>query len=249
MEYYFLTYYLIYLKTLFIVLLLYYFICNTKNNRKNNTISIEAGIGVGKTTLLNLLREKDSKYNIILEPLEDWISIYRDNVNNNILSLLYNDMDRWAYTFQSNAFITRIQKIKNEKKSNKINITERSILSDFYIFAKMLYDDGKMNQIEWKLYNNWFKWLSNTFNENPSKIVYLRCDPQISFDRIHKRNRNEEKQISYEYIEKLHRYHDDWLLNKTNDNNIPVIVIDVSVDFENNPVELKRIMKIISNVC
>ena len=239
-------------ETLFIVFVFLYYLYYMQNNTKitkNNTISIEAGIGVGKTTLLNLLGKNDSKYNIILEPLKDWTDVYCDDENNNILSLLYNNMDRWAYTFQSNAFMTRIQKIKNEKKLDKINITERSILSDFYIFAKMLYDDGKMNQIEWKLYNNWFKWLSNTFNENPSKIIYLRCDPQVSFDRIHKRNRNEEKLISYEYIKRLHEYHDNWLLNENNEHDIPVVGIDVSEDFENNPTELNRIMKIISDVC
>lgn len=61
-------------------------------------------------------------------------------------------------------------KIKNERVSGKINLTERSILSDYRIFAKMLYDDGKITAVEWKLYEDWFKWLSYEFNSVPKKL-------------------------------------------------------------------------------
>jgi deoxyadenosine/deoxycytidine kinase len=93
----------------------------------------------------------------------------------------------------------------------------------------MLFDDGKITTVEWKLYEDWFNWLSYEFNSVPKKIIYLRCDPAVAFQRIHKRNRTEESSITFEYIEKLHKYHDDWLLNETV---IPVLVIDVSCDFE-----------------
>ena len=117
-------------------------------------ISVEANVGAGKSSFLKIFGEKwPDLFNVILEPLEEWQLKYSD-VDNNILGLFYGDIPRWGYTFQSNAFITRIQKFENEKKNGMINLTERSILSDHHIFAQMLYDDGKMNQIEWKLYQN-----------------------------------------------------------------------------------------------
>jgi deoxyadenosine/deoxycytidine kinase len=137
-----------------------------------------------------------------------------------------------------NAFMTRIQKIKNERVSGKINLTERSILSDYRIFAKMLFDDGKITAVEWKLYEDWFNWLSYEFNSVPKKIIYLRCDPDVAFQRIHKRNRMEESGITFEYIEKLHKYHDDWLLNEKE---IPVLVIDVSSEFESDDAKVNEI--------
>lgn len=194
-------------------------------------ISVEANVGAGKSSFLKIFGEKwPELFNVILEPLEEWQLKYSD-VDNNILGLFYSDIPRWGYTFQSNAFITRIQKYENEKKNGMINLTERSILSDHHIFAQMLYDDGKMNQIEWKLYQNWFNWLSDKFNAKPEKIIYLRCDPQIAYERVKKRARSEEETISLEYLTRLSEYHDKWLLNESS---IPVKVYNVDEDFIDN---------------
>lgn len=200
-------------------------------------ISIEANVGAGKSSFLKIFGEKWSdKFNIILEPLEEWQMKYSD-IDNNILGLFYGDIPRWGYTFQSNAFITRIQKFENEKKLDKINLTERSILSDHHIFAQMLYDDGKMNDIEWKLYQNWFNWLSDKFNAKPEAIIYLRCDPKIAYERVKKRARTEEETISLEYLTRLSEYHDKWLLNEKS---IPVKVYNVDEDFVDNDEKIEH---------
>ena len=194
-------------------------------------ISVEANIGAGKSTFLKIFGEKwPELFNVIYEPLDEWQNKYVD-VDNNILGLFYGDISRWAYTFQSNAFITRIQKYQREKKDGMINLTERSIYSDNKLFAENLMEDGKMNQIEWKLYENWFNWLSHTFDAKPKGIIYLRCEPEIAYERVKKRSRSEEDTISLEYLKRLHDYHEKWLMNQTD---IPVLVIEVTDDFEGN---------------
>ena len=194
-------------------------------------ISVEANIGAGKSTFLKILAEKWPEiFNVIYEPLDEWQTKYADK-DTNILGLFYGDIARWAYTFQSNAFMTRIQKYQREKKEGMINLTERSIFSDNKLFAENLMEDGKMNQIEWKLYENWFNWLANTFDAKPKGIIYLRCDPTIAYERVKKRSRSEEDTISQEYLTRLHEYHDNWLMNQTE---IPVKVIEVTEDFEDN---------------
>ena len=203
-------------------------------------ISVEANIGAGKSTFLKEFGEKwPNLFNIIYEPLEDWQKKFSD-VDNNILGMFYGDIERWSYTFQSNAFITRIQKYEREKKDNKINLTERSVYSDNKLFAQMLREDGKMNDIEWKLYENWFNWLSGTFKAKPESIIYLRCDPQIAYERVKKRQRSEEDTISLEYLTRLHEFHDNWLLNEKD---IPVKVVNVDVDFEGDEDRVKGIFR------
>lgn len=196
-------------------------------------ISVEANVGAGKSTFLKIFGERwPEKFNVIYEPLDEWQTKYSD-VNNNILGMFYEDIPRWGYTFQSNAFITRIQKFDKERVPGKINLTERSIFSDRNIFAQMLYDDGKMNTIEWKLYQNWFTWLSDKFNAKPEAIIYLQCDPQIAYERVKKRARTEEEAISLEYLTRLHDYHEKWL-NGAERENIPVKILNVDEDFVGN---------------
>ena len=194
-------------------------------------ISVEANIGSGKSTFLRKLKEKyPTKFNVIYEPLEEWQEKFSD-VNDNILGLFYKDIPRWSYTFQSNAFITRIQKFAAERKPDMFNLCERSVLSDYYLFAKMLREEGNMNEIEWKLYENWHKWLIESFKAKPDAIIYLRSDPNVSYERLKKRNRSEESEVPLEYLKKLHQYHEDWLMNEKE---IPVHILNVDKDFEEN---------------
>jgi deoxyadenosine/deoxycytidine kinase len=40
---------------------------------------------------------------------------------------------------------------------------------------------------------------------NPSLLIYLRCNPSIELERIHKRGRSTEKSISLEFLSQLDR--------------------------------------------
>ena len=51
----------------------------------------------------------------------------------------------------------------------------------------MLRDDGNFNDIEWNLYLEWYNWILEKHSfAKPTKIIYLRLDPQIAYERIKK---------------------------------------------------------------
>lgn len=199
-------------------------------------ISIEGNIGSGKSTLLDLLRKKyNENQNIIFvdEPVSEWNEI-KDG-EKSILELFYNDKEKYSFTFQILAYITRLRKLLDVlEKSNKDNviICERSIYTDKYVFAKMLYQQGYINEIEWKTYNYWF----DTFREKtlPNTIIYVKTDPEICSNRVKKRNRNGESSIAIEYLNHCHNLHEEWL-NENYDN---IVIIDGNIelkpDNENN---------------
>ena len=58
--------------------------------------------------------------------------------------------------------------------------------------------------------------------------VYLRTDPQILHERILKRSRNEEACIPYEYLEELHKLHEEWLIENKQNLDFPVLIIDAN---------------------
>jgi deoxyadenosine/deoxycytidine kinase len=77
------------------------------------------------------------------------------------------------------------------------------------VFAKMLYDSGKIEQINYKIYLNWF----HTFSEDflVSKIIYVKTEPERCHDRITLRAREGEDNIPLDYLKQCGSYHDEML--------------------------------------
>lgn len=187
---------------------------------------IEGNIGTGKSTFLKKLNE-DLNCDIIYEPLEQWIDT-KDQNGKNILDHFYKDTNRWCFTFQVNALITRSISI-NKPQESKYRFVERSVFTDKHVFAENSYKSGNMNQIEMDLYNKYFDWIQEHFETKPDGIIYLRADPETSYERIKKRSRDEESIIPLDYIKQIHEKHENWLQNENN-----VLILDANLEFENN---------------
>ena len=198
-------------------------------------IFIEGNVGSGKSTFLKLLENEG--YKIILEPVDEWSAIKNSN-GKNLIEEFYGNQERYAYTFQSVAFRTRVKNLKDYNGE----LIERSVFTDKNVFAKTCYENGKMNDIEWTDYCSWFDWLCESFNIKPSGFIYLRADPKISYERIKKRSRPGEETIPFEYLEELHNKHEKWLMDESN-----VLVLDVNKEFESDPEIFKDMIEKIKN--
>ena len=210
-------------------------------------ISVEGNIGTGKTTFLSALKEKYSDHpqiKFVAEPLEDWLNL-KDSDGKNILEKFYNDQERWSYSFQMNAFITRSKSILAADPNKNIVIIERSVITDRRIFAELLRSQGKISEMEWQLYEQWYNWLLDTFNVKPDIYVYLSCTPETSYNRMKFRSRKEEDLVPFDYIKKVADMHDMWLLNEYNS---AVVTIDVNNDFEKNLKFRENIIGIFSDI-
>jgi len=197
-------------------------------------ISIEGNIGAGKSTIVNLLKEKFSNNSEIIfleEPISEWNDI-KDLEGKTILTKFYEDQKSYSFSFQMMAYISRLNMIKNIIKQNKykIIITERCLNTDRYVFAKMLYDSKNINEIEYNIYLKWFNSFLDIYPEDTlNKIIYLKTSPEICYSRVNKRNRTGENNISLEYLQNCHLYHEDMM--KVLDN---ILDIDSNIDIEKN---------------
>ena len=197
-------------------------------------ISIEGNIGTGKTTLINILKKKFSRKNNVIfveEPLNQWLNL-KDSDGKNILGKFYDDQQRWSYSFQMHAFITRSKDILKQNTNDNVVIIERSVLTDCNVFANLLHESGKISEMEWKLYEEWFDWLTEQFSKViPDKFIYLKAKPEVSYQRMINRTRDEENNVPIEYLRSVSEKHDNWLLDDSIEN---VITIDVNQDFSDS---------------
>ncbi len=177
--------------------------------------TIEGNIGSGKSTFVQKLGEQTDGETIIFlqEPVKTWQGI-QDTNGVSILQKFYEDQERYGFTFQMMAYISRLALLKEtvEKNPHANIITERSLFTDRYVFAQMLYDSGKIQDIEYTIYLKWF----DTFvREYPIYgVIYLRTSPEICFQRVEKRARSGESTVSLEYLTMCNNYHEKWLKNE-----------------------------------
>ena len=215
-------------------------------------VSIEGNIGSGKSTLLENLKQKyaDHKHIIFLpEPVDDWEKI-KDNEGNTMLKKFYADQEKYSFAFQIMAYISRLtifrKTVKDIKDNNNttqyIIITERSLYTDKHVFAKMLYDQGKIEDVCYQIYLNLFEEFVNDFPI--SNIVYVNTNPEKCYERIHKRARDGEEVIPLAYLTDCHHYHEAFLDKTTGIQSIKLI-LNGNVDiYENDNIVQKWLTQI-----
>jgi deoxyadenosine/deoxycytidine kinase len=203
-------------------------------------LSIEGNIGGGKSTLLESLKryyENDKTVLFVDEPVKEWEKI-KDDSGNTMLKKFYADQKKYAFPFQMMAYVSRlkmlrdiIKSVSSEPDKHFIIITERSLFTDKYVFAKMLFDQGQIEDVCYQIYLTWFDEFAKDFPI--ANTVYVKTYPQICYDRIHLRAREGEEIIPLTYLKECHNYH-EYFLDEKNGITVKKIVLDGNVDIFKN---------------
>ncbi len=84
------------------------------------------------------------------------------------------------------------------------------------MFVSSLKDNGYLTDMEESLYYEWFDPVLQTLPSLiPDVVVYLRASPEACMNRLKIRSRSEEGGIKMEYLELLHKKHEEWLVDGT----------------------------------
>ena len=128
-------------------------------------ITVQGNIAAGKSTLVKELQRQyagNARVCFLQEPVDEWENI-KNADGESMISLFYGNQEKYGFSFQMMAYISRLASLKRAISAGyDVVISERSLETDRQIFAKMLYDDGKIEDVNYQIY---LKWSVNVFRK------------------------------------------------------------------------------------
>lgn len=162
-------------------------------------IAIAGNIGTGKTTLTNMLSRRFG-----------WEAHFEVVADNPYLADFYKDMARWSFPLQIFFLNHRFGAHQRVTQGANSAIQDRSIYEDANIFARNLYEQGMMEERDYKNYLELYNSMTS-FLTPPDLVVYLRKSLPRLKEQITLRGRDYEKNIPDDYLMNLNRYYNDWM--------------------------------------
>lgn len=206
----------------------------TQHEQKATTpyIVIEATVGAGKTTLMDLVSERFG------------LTAYPEPVTNNpFLKDYYYNKALNALRLQFYFAKERVSHTKSVISSGNPGILDRSLFGDG-VFAKMLYKMGELSYHEYEVYKDLMGHILETVSP-PALMIRLDISVDEAIRRINNRGRSFEVVEKRGYWEELIENYDEFFAAY---NHSPVLAIDVNdLDYANNPVHQEIILKMIED--
>ena len=191
-------------------------------------IAIEGPIGVGKTSLANLLEEKLNA-KLVMEKFDE----------NPFLSEFYNDPERYAFQTQLFFLLSRYRQQNDLRQTNVFN---KLVITDYMFIKDRLFASLNLDEKEMSLYDSVAKILEKNIIQ-PDIVIYLQADTSTLIKRISKRGRDFENKISSDYIEALNEVYNEYFFRYQNS---PLLIINTNdIDFVNNSKDLDEIINFI----
>ncbi len=191
-------------------------------------ICIEGTIGVGKTSLVNLLA-KEMEAKTVLEKFED----------NPFLKDFYSNRNRYAMQTQLFFLLSRY---KQQQELQQIDMFTKSIISDYMFDKDRLFAALNLDDMELDLYNR----IANELQKNivyPDLTIFLQSETDRLMYNIKIRGREFERNMDYTYIDNLNQIYNEYFFRYDKG---PLVIINTNdIDFVNNKNDLQEIIDFI----
>lgn len=201
-------------------------------SEKNTFVTIAGNIGSGKSSLTKLIA---SKFN--------WVPYFESVTDNPYLKDFYEDMQRWSFNLQIYFLAHRFKIHKEITNLGKSVIQDRSIYEDVEIFARNLYNLGRMSERDYNTYSALFREMTS-YLKSPDLLIYLKADIKTLVKQIKIRGRDFEKNIETSYLEELNASYDEWISRYEYGKYL--IIESDSLDFVNSENDLNFVADLIS---
>lgn len=189
-------------------------------------IAVEGPIGVGKTSLAQVLASEFSARCILEKPNE-----------NPFLRQFY--QDRRKYAFQTQIFFL-LSRYQQQQELQQLDLFRRLTISD-YLFAKdRIFASVNLDEKELALYERIYRLLTGRI-PTPDLVIYLQARAQVLLSRIRQRGQDYDRSIEPEYLETLVKAYYNYFFYYTESS---LLVIDTSeIDFVHKEQDLASLVR------
>ena len=189
-------------------------------------IVVEGPIGVGKTSLVELIGENFGS-RAVLERVTE----------NPFLPSFYQNPKRFAFQAQMFFLLSRYQQ---QRELSQQDLFSQSIVCD-YLFAKdRIFASVNLDEDELALYQQIYELMDQRI-PRPDLVIYLQAPTEVLRQRIKFRGRGYEREISREYIEAINEAYNRFFFSY---NATPLLIINTAeVDFVRNPEDFQDLVR------
>ncbi len=189
-------------------------------------IALEGPIGVGKTTVVDLLAERLDANKV----LEDWST-------NPFLRAFYDG--RPGVAFQAELFFL-LSRYRQQQELTQRKLFAQATLSDYVFEKSRLFAYLNLDDSELLIFDKLFSLLSESVPK-PDLVVYLQAPTEVMMKRVKARGRPEETNFSEEYLAEVNRAYNHYFFHYSA---TPLLVVNTAdVDFVRNPEDVDDLLK------
>jgi deoxyadenosine/deoxycytidine kinase len=184
---------------------------------------------VGKSTLTALLSER-----------LNWEPFFEAVNDNPYLADFYEDMQRWSFHSQIYFLSRRLRYHWQLLERVHSVVQDRTVYEDAEIFARNLYQRGNMSNRDFQVYRGLYEEFIQ-FLPAPDLMIYLKASVPTLIERIHRRGRDFEQDVSPLYLQQLNELYNAWIDDFTL---CPILIVPADdldfVRFDNHFITIKE---------
>lgn len=183
-------------------------------------IAVEGPIGVGKTSLVELLADRFEGVMVL------------EDITNPFLPSFYEGRAGAAFQVQIYFLLSRFQQ---QREIAQMNLFQRLVLADYSFPKDRIFAYLNLDDTDLRVYEKLYPVLEQEVAK-PDLVIYMQASVEVLLERIKKRARDFERTIEPEYLERLSEAYSYYFFHYRE---TPLLVVNTDdIDFVNISTDL-----------
>ena len=188
-------------------------------------IAVEGPIGVGKTSLVQLLADRFEGVMVL------------EDITNPFLPAFYEGRAGAAFQVQIYFLLSRFQQ---QREIAQMNLFQRLVLADYTFPKDRIFAYLNLDDTDLRVYDKLFPVLENEVPK-PDLVIYMQASVPVLLERIERRARDFESGIDPGYLERLSEAYSYYFFHYRE---TPLLVVNTDeIDFVKNPADFDALVE------